>query len=92
MTQLFEKISGFSFRTVGTLTPVPLFLAAIDSPRQGGPVGMTTLFGYLRTTTILTDRISGELIDFILFWNPPGIISTHSGGGTNPQPLSRTLP
>ena len=60
-------------------------------PHWGGPVGTWTSFGYLRATTILTDRISGELIDFILFYHPPGIISARCGGRTNRQPSSLAL-
>ena len=56
-------------------------LTSIDSPRRGGPVGIVTSLFNLRTTTIFMDQISGELIDFILFYHPPGIISAHSVGG-----------
>ena len=71
---------------VGAPTPLPSSLTPIDSPHRGDPVDITISFGYRRVITILTDRTSSELIDFILFYRPSGIISVHSGGGTNPQP------
>ena len=73
-------------------TPPPSSRTPIDRSRRRGPVGIATSFGYLRATTISTDRTSGESIDFVLFCHPVGIISARSGGGTNPQLSSRTLP
>ena len=51
---------------VGAPTPLPSSRTPFVPPRRGSPVGIGTSFGYLRATTILTDRISGELIDLIL--------------------------
>ena len=87
----FCKINGFSHRNVGAPTPTPSALASIDGPRQDNPVGITTSLLYLKTTTILMDQISGNEIDFILFYDPPGIISARSGGKTNPQSLFLVL-
>ena len=69
--------------SVSASTPLPSSRTPSVRPHRGGPVGIETSFGYLRATTILTDPISGELIDLILFYNPSGIISARSGGGTN---------
>ena len=49
---------------VGTPTLTPSSRTPSNSPRRDGPVGIGTSFGYLRTITISTDWVSGEVIDW----------------------------